>query len=72
MIFPGLWIKEAIASTAMEHGQGCRCKVCRAAAGDLRAFAEVCDEVMADLDRRESSAPRAGAGEGPRRPKKGK
>lgn len=34
-------IKEAIASTAIEHGEGCKCTVCRAAAGDQAAFDDV-------------------------------
>lgn len=40
MIF-GFVIKEAIASTALEHGHGCRCVVCRANAGDVDAFARI-------------------------------
>ena len=36
-----LLVREAVASTAMEHPQDCACPVCRAARGDVDAFAQI-------------------------------
>lgn len=52
-IFRGLLIREAIASTAMEHPGGCGCDICRAAAGDGDAFGRVLVQVNDELARRE-------------------
>ncbi len=41
-------IKGAVASVALSHPEDCKCRVCRAAAGDNDAFAEIFDEVMND------------------------
>jgi hypothetical protein len=38
-LLTGLFLKEAIASTALEHGEACSCTVCLAAGGDIGAFA---------------------------------
>ena len=41
--FPDLVVREAIASVAMSHENGCSCVVCRANAGDLLAFVRICE-----------------------------
>lgn len=40
-LLTGLFLKEAIASTALEHGEACSCTVCLAAGGDIEAFARI-------------------------------
>ncbi len=44
-LMEGLWrallAREAVASVALAHRQGCKCLACRASQGDQRAFAEV-------------------------------
>jgi hypothetical protein len=37
----GFVLREAVASCALSHGSDCGCIVCRAADGDLDAFAKV-------------------------------
>jgi hypothetical protein len=58
MIFQGLALREAIASVAMEHPTGCNCRVCKAAAGDLKAFGELWTEATEELERRQAGEAR--------------
>lgn len=48
-----LIVREAIASVSLSHADDCRCRVCRAADGDERAFAEIVIAVRADPPLRE-------------------
>ena len=54
--YAGMFLMEAICSTAMSHEDGCACRTCKAAHGDAQAIAELMSEVAEELARREAKA----------------